>query len=46
MSDDYVFGNTALLGHDEVPGNTKDQNYDHFIDITSGFNSGFNSDSY
>ena len=46
VSDDYVFGNTALLGHDEVPGNTKDQSYDHFIDITSGFNSGFNSDSY
>ena len=46
VSDDYVFGNTTLLGHDEVPGNSKDQSYDHFIIITLGFNSGFNSDSY
>ncbi|XP_022028313.1 uncharacterized protein LOC110929463 [Helianthus annuus] len=39
-----LFGSTTLFGQEESSGGSKDQSYDHYIDITAG--GAFNSDSY
>ncbi|KAJ0765009.1 putative transcription factor interactor and regulator CCHC(Zn) family [Helianthus annuus] len=44
VADDHSFGSTTLFGQEESSGSTKDQSYDHFIDITSG--GAFNSNPY
>ncbi|MFS7981354.1 hypothetical protein Hanom_Chr10g00949951 [Helianthus anomalus] len=38
VADDYSFGSTALLGQEESGSSSKDQSYDHFVDITAGGN--------
>ena len=47
VADDYSFGNTALLGQEES-GSSKDQSYDHYIDIIAcgAFNSDPHSSNY